>query len=408
MAAEGAGAARGAPEGAGALHVPAGLAVARELFERAGARVELAAEGTAPLRAGAPPPRARVRVRDPEVLVAVRRRDHLALAEAYLAGRVEVEGDLREVVRIADLLSTELGLLERLKLLLRLRFGDREAFDREAVAFHYDRPESFFLPWFDRWRSYSHGLYESEDEDLEVATERKLARSFEALGLEAGMDVFDMGCGWGSFLEYAGRRGVRVHGITLSERQHRFVSRLIEEQGLPCTVELVPFAAYRPGRRFHAAVFMGTFEHVPEYDRAAAFLRRHLHPGGRLWADFCAQRESFQVGGFMKRHLWPGSITYVNPYRLVRELIRAGFDLYELAEDTLSYACTVRDWGDRLEARAEELAREHGIATVRAFLLFLRGSEHFLRSDRTQAYHLVAGLGPAPLRRSQGRGQGPA
>jgi cyclopropane-fatty-acyl-phospholipid synthase len=211
------------------------------------------------------------------------------------------------------------------------------------------------------------------------------------------MDVLDMGGGWGCFVEWAGRRGIRVHSITISEAQHRFVEALIREQGLPCTSTLVNFREYRPPLRFHAAVFMGTFEHNPEYGRAARFLARHLVPGGRIWADFCANRRDFQFGAFMRRHIWPGAITYVNPYGLAAALIREGFNVHEMADDTLSYACTIRDWGDRFEASAKALAERFGEPTVRAFRLFLRGSWYFLRTNRTQAYHVAAGLEPAPL-----------
>ena len=65
----------------------------------------------------------------------------------------------------------------------------------------------------------------------------------------------------------------------------------------------------------------------------------------------------------------------------------------------LSYAYTVRDWGDALEERRAELAARFGEPAARAFLLFLRGSWYFLRANKTQAYHLVVGRQPASLER---------
>lgn len=340
-----------------------------------------------------------VHLRTEQALRALARRDHLGLAEAYLRHEVEVEGSLLEVMRATDLLDLEAGWWERLRLAAALWLRDRRGYDRESIAFHYDRPVDFFLPWLGRWRSYSHGFYASPEDDLDVAQERKLAHAFDALGLEPGMRVLDMGAGWGCFVEYAGLRGVEVEAITISALQHRYVSELIEQKGLPGRIRLVHFFDYRPERPLDGAVFLGTLEHVPETDRVVRFLARHLRPGARLYADFSAQRSSFVLGRFMKKYIWPGTIQYVNPRRLVDGLIRAGFNLHEMGDDTLSYALTVRDWGDRLERHRDELAREWGEECVRAFLLFLRGSEHFLRENRTQAYHLVAGASPAPLRR---------
>ncbi|MDJ0853223.1 MAG: class I SAM-dependent methyltransferase, partial [Myxococcota bacterium] len=340
-----------------------------------GASLAIRGAGLEPIAVGASPPRATVVFRDARGLQALERSDHLALAEAYLYGSIDVEGDLMEVVRVTDHLTLDADPWSRLRLALTLLLRNRERYDAESIAAHYDRPADFFTPWLDRWRCYSHGLYDSPDDSLEVAIERKMQRAVDALGLEPGMEVLDMGGGWGCFVEYAGLRGIRVQAITISREQHAFVQRLIDEKGLPCSVELVNFRRYRPERPFDGAVFMGTFEHNPEYRRAARWLAHHLKPGARVWADFCAQRSDFTIGRFMKRYIWPGPITYVSPQRLVDALLREGFNVHELADDTLSYACTVRDWGDRMEAHRATLEEGHGAATVRAFLLFLRGSE---------------------------------
>jgi cyclopropane-fatty-acyl-phospholipid synthase len=289
------------------------------------------------------------------------------------------------------------SLVERIALGVRRVWGDRLRYDRDSIAFHYDRPAEFFLPWLGRWRCYSHGLYLDDADSLDRAIARKMQHAIDALGLRAGMHVLDMGGGWGCFVEYAGLQGIAVHAITLSEVQHRFVEGLIREQRLPCTVELVHFRRWHPPAPLDGAVFMGSFEHNPEYAFAAHFLARHLRPEGRVWADFCAQRTAFALGRFMKKHIWPGPITYVNPYRLVRALVRTGFNVHELHDDTRSYERTVRAWGDAFEASYKGLAERFGETTARAFLLFLRGSLLFLRENRTQAYHLVAGREPAVL-----------
>jgi cyclopropane-fatty-acyl-phospholipid synthase len=366
-------------------------------LEAAGACLTVEAPGAPLRRLGAEPARARVVFRSEEALEPLVRGDHLALAEAHLEGAIDLEGDLTEILKVTSSIPLAAGWRDRLRLAWRLLVRDRIAYDRESIAAHYDRPPEFFLPWLGRWRCYSHGLYASPDDPLDDAIARKLQRAIDALGLVPGMHVLDMGAGWGCFVEYAGRLGIHVHAITNSAVQHRFVTELIREQDLPCTVELVNFREFRPRRRFDGAVFMGTFEHNPEYARAARFLSAHLEPRARVWADFCAQRSDFVFGRFMKKHVWPGPIRYVNPHALVRAFVREGWNVHELADDTLSYACTIRDWGDLFESHRKALAERFGEPTVRAFRLFLRGSWLFLRENRTQAYHLVAGREPAAL-----------
>jgi cyclopropane-fatty-acyl-phospholipid synthase len=366
-------------------------------LEAAGAMLALELPDGETLRVGAAEPRAHVRLRSAQAVRALSNRDHLVLGEAYLDGEVDVRGDWREVLKVTWLLDLDPPALRRLLLAGRLLLP-RRRWNRRSIAFHYDRPAEFFLPWFERWRSYSHGFYRSPDDAPENAQARKLQFALDALGAKPGMELLDVGVGWGSFLEYAGLRGIRVHGLTISDAQFRFVQHRIAALRLPCSVERIDFFDFRPHCPVQGAVFMGSLEHLIDAPRVAAFLARHLAPGGRIYADFCSQREHFQVGAFLRRSLWPGAAAYVDVPRLIGALLHSGLSVHLLEEDTLSYACTVRDWADALERQQSALGKRFGDRPVRAFLLFLRGSQLFLETGRTQAYHLVAGRDPAPLR----------
>lgn len=343
-----------------------------------------------PIRIGTHPEVTSVRFHTERALEPLRRRDHLALAEAYLDGQIDIAGEFVEVMRITEVIAPDPGWFDRLRLMARLLLRDRRTLQRESISFHYDITPDFYLPWLDRWRSYSHGFYESTTDSLDQAQTRKLRFAVDALGLEPGMDVFDMGGGWGAFLEFAGRLGIRVHAITISEQQYRFVSERIRSHALPCSIELVDFLDYRPSRRFDGAVFMGTFEHFADYPWAARFLRENLKPGGRLYTDFCAHDDAHQVGAFLAKYIWPGTASYVDPRRLRNALERERFSILELTDDTSSYAATVRDWSSALEHVRIELADKWGERQVRAFLLYLRASQYYFEQNKVQAYHLVA------------------
>jgi cyclopropane-fatty-acyl-phospholipid synthase len=361
---------------------------------RAGANLTVERTDAPPLAIGAHPGRARVVFRDAAALAPLLRGDHLGLAEAYLHGRIDLAGDLAEIVKVTDVLAIDESPWDRVRVALGLLLRGRRALNRDAISFHYDRPPDFFLPWLERWRSYSHGFWSAPDDDPADAQARKLQFAIDALDLRPGDRVLDMGAGWGSFVEYAGLQGIRVHGITISREQHRFVETLIRERGLPCTVEFVDFFQYRPRERFAGAVFLGTLEHVVDYAYAARFLAEHLAPGGRVYADFVARCAGFRTGRFLSRWIWPGTTSYVDLAALVRALGDAGFHLHALGDDGLSYAWTVRDWARRLELHRKTLAERFGEPAVRAFLLYLWGSFHFLERGHTLAYHLVAAREP--------------
>ena len=131
----------------------AGLATLVRALAAIGARVTLVLPD-GPTRATSPEPaRARVVFRDAAALAALAAGRHVALAEAFLAGRIDVEGDPFEVAKLTDLADLAPSRLARLAWAVRLRLPNRTAYNAAAVAFHYDRPAELFLPWFDRWRS---------------------------------------------------------------------------------------------------------------------------------------------------------------------------------------------------------------------------------------------------------------
>jgi cyclopropane-fatty-acyl-phospholipid synthase len=368
-------------------------------MEASGASLTVVTPDGRAIAVGRDPSRTRVVLRTPEAAAALERGEQLAVAEAYVHGAIDVEGDFRQVLYVTDHL--DMGGVSKLREALTwLRYVvDRRRFDSESVSAHYDRPADFFTAWLDPSRSYTHGFYDSEGDDVATAQRRKLQYAVDAVQARPGnaprepgrgMDVLDVGCGWGSFLEYAGRQGVRVHGLTLSREQHRYVTELIRAQQLPCTVTLVDFFDYQPPLAFDGAVFMGSLEHIPDYRYVARFLARHLKPDAPVYADFVTTRAGRLAGAFLRKYIFPGITGYVELGRLVTELHTAGFNVAEVADDTLSDAWTVRDWAVALERCRAELAARHGEVTVRAFLLYLWSSHHFLATNRTQAYHLVA------------------
>lgn len=383
----------------------------RGLAERmatAGTSLAVEAPGIETVRVGPDPARTRVVFRDGGALDALLTGHHMQLAEAFLHERIDVVGSFEDVIQVTDHLAYEAPSRVR-EWLWWLRFLlDRRGLDQRSIAHHYDRPPDFFLAWLDATRSYTHGFYAAADEDSAAAQARKLQYAIDVLGLEPGMEVFDMGCGWGAFLEYAGARGIRVQGITLSRDQHAFVSDRIRTRNLPCAVECVDFLDYRPARRFDGAVFMGSLEHLPDYRHMGRFLDAHLQPQAGLYCDFVTSKQGRLGGAFMTKYIFPGVSNYVDVPGLVRVLLRAGFNVRELADDTLSCAFTVRDWARNLEREHEALASRHGELPVRAFLLYLWSSYHFLASNRTQAYHLVASREPLPLPHPRAIARAPA
>ena len=96
--------------------------------------------------------------------------------------------------------------------------------DKKEVQFHYDISNDFFKLWQDPTHTYSCAYFEKDDYTLEQAQLAKVDLSLGKLGLEPGMTLLDIGCGWGSTIQRAVEKyDVNVIGLTLSENQKQHI-----------------------------------------------------------------------------------------------------------------------------------------------------------------------------------------
>lgn len=344
------------------------------------------------------------------------------LADAYVRGDLDIEGDLREVMEIAaELVGDPVAqgqaapgtqLLQH----LRSRWLHRPHKDAEQVRFHYDLSDDFFALWLDPLRVYSCAYYEQADMTLAQAQEAKLEHICRKLQLQPGQLFLDIGAGWGGLLLWAAEHhGVHAMGITLSRHQHAHVNRLIDKKGLRdrVTMRLLDYRDLPPTARFDRIASVGMFEHVGRAQLDAYFtqLQRLLKPGGLLLNHgiTAGGTDNHQLGAgmgdFIGKHIFPGG-ELVHVSRVARSLSGSGMELLDAENLRPHYARTLWDWSAALESqldRARELTSE---ATVRAYRLYLAGCAVAFERGWISIHQLLASrpsgqLGGTPLRGAQ-------
>jgi cyclopropane-fatty-acyl-phospholipid synthase len=319
-----------------------------------------------------------------------------SLGRAYVEGDIDFEGDMTALLDARDRLNPENTLRQRLLFTAQLLLPATWS-NARAIRHHYTLGDDFYLSFIDeRYRFYSHCLFPTGEETLEQAAERKLESMWNALGLRPGMRLLDIGGGWGGVTEYCGQRGVHVTSLTLVEDSANYIRNLIKEKDLPGEVIVQDILQHRPDEPYDHAVIYGVIEHIPNYRQFCERVWRALKPGGRLYLDASAALEKFSVSAFTRHYTWRGHHTFLALPDIVEELLFRGFEMVEVKRETRDYELTIRRWAQRLDDNHERIAARWGEPTYRAFRIFLWGGAHAFRTNRLQAYHLVAQRHPQP------------
>ncbi|MGW1375213.1 class I SAM-dependent methyltransferase [Streptomyces sp. NPDC002446] len=270
--------------------------------------------------------------------------------------------------------------------------------DKEAISHHYDVGNDFYALVLGPSMVYSCAYWESPDASLEDAQRDKLDLICRKLGLREGQRLLDVGCGWGSMVLHAAREyGVRAVGITLSEEQATFARKRIAEAGLADRIE-IRVQDYREikDEPFDAISSVGMAEHVgrARYAEYASALYALLRPGGRLLNHQIARRpladeETYRVDEFIDRYVFPdGELAPVG--RTVGQLEEAGFEVRDVEAIREHYALTLRGWVANLEAHWDEAVRLTSPGRARVWRLYMAASALAFERNRIGVNQVLA------------------
>jgi cyclopropane-fatty-acyl-phospholipid synthase len=334
-----------------------------------------------------------LRVHSPKGLDALASVDGLTIAHAYMDGMLDFEGDLLEMLRYEELLRDRHPGIQLWRRLHPILVG-RPRVNPAWIALHYDAQDAQLHVSDSDWHTYTPGIYATDDEELEPAAGRKLAQAFEGLRLQPGQHLLEAGCGWGGMLRFCAQRGVRVTGITLSQRQKRYVEQKIAEEELPAQVLYQDFFTFQPSERFDAISMMGVIEDLSDYRIVMRSLARWLRPGGRVYLDFAADRKRFSTNSFVTKHIWPGTFRRVFMPEFIEALRESPFELMRIDNDRRNYHLWARGMYLRWMRQRAEVVAQHGERLWRTFLLLFVGVAALMdrRSHTATAYRVLLEL----------------
>ncbi|MER6498589.1 cyclopropane-fatty-acyl-phospholipid synthase family protein [Streptomyces sp. NPDC001455] len=353
----------------------------------------------------------------------------LGLARAWVAGDIDIEGDLYEALdRLASLIwERDVAAEDAVhpvrdprvrafaKGLLRLagpglpptpppeevrsRFGTLHTRrrDKAAISHHYDVGNDFYELFLGPSMVYSCGYWE-DGGTLEEAQRDKLDLVCRKLALKEGDRLLDIGCGWGSMAIHAAREyGARVTGVTLSAEQAAYARKRVAEEGLTDRVE-IRVQDYRDVRDgpYDAVSSIGMAEHVGavRFRDYADDVHALLKPGGRLLNHQIARRpekdeSAYHVDEFIDAYVFPdGELAPVG--RTVAILEEAGFEARDVESIREHYALTLRGWVANLEKHWDRAVRLTSAGRARVWRLYMAASALSFEHNRIGVNQILA------------------
>ena len=340
-------------------------------------------------------PGIKIRIADRGTLFRVLRDPQVQFPDAYSAGKLEVEGDLVELIALIyrgmakDEGRDSFG--SRLARWLRRTQRNTLAGSRRNIHHHYDIGNEFYAMWLGETMAYTCAYYPSLAATLEQAQIAKMDHVCRKLQLQPGDSVVEAGCGWGGLaLHMASRYGARVRAFNISREQIAFARERARQQQLQDRVEFIQDDYRNISGRYDVFASVGMLEHVgrEHYGQLGQVIRRSLCSAGRGLIHSIGRNHPGLLHPWITRRLFPGA--YAPSLGEMMQIFEpSGLSVLDVENIRLHYALTLRHWLERYRAAEDRVRRMFDETFVRMWRLYLAGSIAGFETGTLQLFQVV-------------------
>jgi cyclopropane-fatty-acyl-phospholipid synthase len=264
---------------------------------------------------------------------------------------------------------------------------------RRVAEVHYDLGNDFFAAMLDPAMQYSCAYFSGTD-DLAEAQQRKMDLICRKLGLQPGMRLLDIGCGWGGLAKYAAERhGCRVVGLTISREQQAYGAAAC--RGLPVEIRLQDYREI--AEPFDRVVSVGMMEHVgwKNYRTFMQVAARCLADGGLFLCHTIGGTVSrFRTDPWIERYIFPNSLL-PSPAQVARAA-EGLFVIEDVHNFGQYYDLTLRAWERNFSGSWEKFREKHGERFRRMWRYYLLSCAGAFRARVIELYQFVLARGGVP------------
>jgi cyclopropane-fatty-acyl-phospholipid synthase len=319
------------------------------------------------------------------------------LGEAYVKGKIDIEGKLSDIINISYSLArstvTSASKLAR----VRRYFNHSKTSDKKAIQYHYDVSNEFYKLWLDENMVYSCAYFENGDEDLATAQIKKIDHILTKIQVQPGQRLLDIGCGWGALVLRAAQKfGAQCVGVTLSQNQFDLATQRVKAAGLEGQIE-IRLQDYRDVEgQFDRITSVGMFEHVGRKNLPGYFQKIHdllAEDGvamnhGITSSDYDSGETALGGGEFIDKYVFPdGELPHIS--LALESMQRGGLEALDVESLRRHYAHTLDIWADNFEAAADRAKHLVDDEKFRIWRVYLAGCAYAFENDDVSIYQIV-------------------
>jgi cyclopropane-fatty-acyl-phospholipid synthase len=358
-------------------------------FAGCSAPFEVALPGGVIRRFGEGAPSFRVTLNNDRALRAITTLDEGRFGDAYLAGDIDLDGDMLRPFELRHSLKDRHFLTTAWRFVQPLLFGQVYT-NRRAITAHYELDPQFFLSFLDpKTPCYTQGVYEHADERLDTATLRKFDYCYEKCRLQPGDHILEIGPGWGAWFEYASQRGIKCTGISISRVSIDYLHNRSQQLGSDWDLVYSDLLQYESNRTYDAIIIMGVIEHLPQYGRVLDKFMSLLKPGGFIFLDGSACTKKYELSSYMVKYIYGGNHSFLVLHDFLRALAQTQLKVHEILNDRMSYFLTFQQWARNFDKNRDAVIERFGEFNYRRFRLYLWGAAYEFLSGSLDCYRMI-------------------
>lgn len=275
-----------------------------------------------------------------------------------------------------------------------------DAHNELNIPVAYNKGNDWFRATLGEPMVYTSGIYKNGDESLWDAQQYKMDYVANAIDIQKGDRVLDIGCGWGPLVRHlTDNYGAIVTGLTLSEKQHEFGTQVFNKgNGAKILLQdAMRFARDRPDEvpegGFDKITSLEMAEHVgiKRYDEFLSMVHGLLKDDGIFYFQVAGLRRAWDYedlvwGLFMGEHVFPGADASCPLGWVSTHVERNGFEIQRVANLGYHYSKTLNHWLDEWKLDKDNMVKTYGIKAWRRWEVFLAWSVRVARQGSSTVF----------------------